>query len=60
MTGQADGGVGVAGSSFQYYVYPGIYQSQDFHYCGLEPNNDIVNWDNAVEVLTCQLDGLAE
>ncbi|EKM53320.1 glycoside hydrolase family 13 protein [Phanerochaete carnosa HHB-10118-sp] len=60
MTGQADGGVGVAGSSFQYYVYPGIYQSQDFHYCGLEPNNDIVNWDNAVEVLTCQLDGLAD
>lgn len=59
MTG-SDSGTGVAGSTFQHYVYPGIYESQDFHYCGLEPDNNIVNYDNAVEVQTCQLDGLAE
>ena len=56
----SDSGTGVAGSSFTHYVYPGIYESQDFHYCGLEPGNNIVNYDNAVEVQTCQLDDLAE
>lgn len=71
-----DSGVGVAGSSFTHYVYPGIYESQvrisilslsvpklswqDFHYCGLEPGNNIVNYDNRLEVQTCQLDNLAE
>jgi len=55
-----DSGSGVAGSSFTHYVYPGIYMSQDFHYCGLEPNNNIVNYDNRLEVQTCQLDGLAD
>lgn len=47
-------------SAFTQYNYPGIYESQDFHYCGLEPGNNIENWDNPVEVYTCQLDGLAE
>lgn len=60
MSGQDDGGVGVAGSSFQHYVYPGIYQNQDFHHCGLEPGDDIVNYDNAVEVQTCELVNLAD
>ncbi|KAF8200231.1 glycoside hydrolase [Pholiota molesta] len=55
-----DSGTGVAGSTFTHYVYPGIYQNQDFHHCGLEPNDDIVNYDNAVEVQTCQLDNLAD
>lgn len=59
MTGSSSG-TGVAGSSFTQYDYPGIYQPADFHYCGLEPNNNIVNYDNEVEVWTCQLDGLAE
>jgi hypothetical protein len=73
-----ESGVGVAGSSFTHYAYPGIYQNQvsvraqpclspriyvirqDFHHCGLTPNDVIVDWDNRVEVLTCQLEGLAE
>lgn len=59
MTG-TDSGTGVAGSTFTHYDYPGIYEDQDFHHCGLEPNDDIVNWDNAVEVYTCELDNLAE
>lgn len=33
---------------------------QDFHHCGLEPNDEIVNYDNRLEVQTCQLDNLAE
>jgi hypothetical protein len=69
------GTVGTAGDSYTKYNYPGTYQSQvshlpralnranivqDFHYCGLEPNNQIVNYDNAKEVWTCELDSLAE
>lgn len=53
-------GTGIGGSSFTQYVYPGTYESQDFHYCGLEPNNNIVNYNNRLEVQTCQLLGLAE
>ncbi|KAI0816868.1 glycoside hydrolase [Trametes gibbosa] len=55
-----DSGTGVAGSSFTHYNYPGIYQNQDFHHCGLEPGDDIVNYDNAVEVQTCELVNLAD
>ncbi|KAE9396568.1 glycoside hydrolase [Gymnopus androsaceus JB14] len=59
MTGNAEG-TGVAGSTYTMFVYPGIYETQDFHMCGLEPNNIIVNYDNEVEVWTCELDGLAD
>lgn len=58
MTG--GNGTGVAGSTFTQYDYPPIYQYDNFHHCGLEPGDNIVNYDNAVEVQTCQLDGLAE
>ncbi|KAI1783512.1 glycoside hydrolase [Ganoderma leucocontextum] len=59
MTG-SDNGTGFAGSSYTHYVYPGIYQYQDFHHCGLEPGDDIVNYDNRVEVQTCELVNLAD
>ncbi|PSR82077.1 hypothetical protein PHLCEN_2v6147 [Hermanssonia centrifuga] len=59
MTG-SDSGSGVAGSTYTHYVYPGIYQNQDFHHCGLEPGDDIVNYDNRLEVQTCELENLAD
>ncbi|KAJ3484790.1 hypothetical protein NLI96_g5399 [Meripilus lineatus] len=59
MSGQ-DSGVGVAGSQFTHYNYPGIYQTQDFHHCGLEPGDDIVNYGNRLEVQTCELVNLAD
>ncbi|KAI0812488.1 glycoside hydrolase superfamily [Irpex lacteus] len=59
MTG-SNSGTGVAGSSYTHYNYPRIYQNQDFHHCGLEPNNAIVNYNNAAEVQTCELVGLAD
>ncbi|KAH8996004.1 glycoside hydrolase [Lactarius akahatsu] len=59
MTAQ-DSGKGVAGSDFTHYDYPGIYKDQDFHHCGLEPNDTIVDFDNKVEVWTCELGGLAD
>ncbi|KAI0295076.1 glycoside hydrolase [Multifurca ochricompacta] len=59
MTGR-DSGVGIAGSSFTHYNYPGIYQTQNFHHCGLEPGDAIVNYKSTKEVWTCQLVGLAD
>lgn len=56
----ADSGTGVAGSTFEHYNYPGTYQFQDFHHCGLEPGDNIVNYFNRLEVQTCQLLGLAD
>ncbi|KAF9258748.1 glycoside hydrolase [Marasmius fiardii PR-910] len=55
-----DSGTGVGGSSFTHYNYPGIYQNQDFHHCGLEPGDDIVNYGNRAEVQTCELVNLAD
>ncbi|KAH7318869.1 glycoside hydrolase [Rhizoctonia solani] len=55
-----DSGTGVAGSSFTHYNYPGIYQTQDFHHCGLESGDDIVNYNNRLEVQTCELVNLAD
>ncbi|KAF5328568.1 hypothetical protein D9758_017730 [Tetrapyrgos nigripes] len=55
-----DSGTGVAGSTFTHYNYPGIYQNQDFHHCGLEPGDDIVNYNNRLEVQTCELVNLAD
>ncbi|KII89853.1 glycoside hydrolase family 13 protein [Plicaturopsis crispa FD-325 SS-3] len=54
------GGVGVNGSEFTHYDYPGIYSAENFHHCGLEANDDIVNYTSRAEVQTCQLAGLAD
>ncbi|EGO22943.1 glycoside hydrolase family 13 protein [Serpula lacrymans var. lacrymans S7.9] len=59
MTGQSSG-TGIAGTQFTQYSYPPTYSADNFHYCGLEPGNTIVNYDNRLEVQTCQLDGLAD
>ncbi|KAJ8519583.1 hypothetical protein ONZ45_g3490 [Pleurotus djamor] len=55
-----DSGTGVGGSSFSHYNYPGIYQVQDFHHCGLEAGDNIVNYGSRAEVQTCQLVNLAD
>ncbi|TCD63303.1 hypothetical protein EIP91_005684 [Steccherinum ochraceum] len=57
---KVESGSGVGGSSFTHYDYPGTYQSQDFHHCGLQPDDNIVDYSNRLEVQTCQLDGLAD
>lgn len=54
-----DSGTGVAGSSFTHYNYPGIYDSNDFHYCGTT-NNAINDYGNEWEVENCQLSNLAD
>jgi len=54
-----DSGTGVAGSQFSHYNYPGIYQGQDFHYCGTS-GNDIQQWDDRWQVQNCELANLAD
>ncbi|KAI1787696.1 glycoside hydrolase family 13 protein [Ganoderma leucocontextum] len=51
-----DSGTGYAGSSFTKYNYPGLYQNADFHTC----RHGINNWNNATEIQTCELAGLAD
>ncbi|SJL11924.1 related to Alpha-amylase [Armillaria ostoyae] len=59
MTG-SDFGNGVAGDSFTHYVYPNIYQNQDFHHCGLTSNDDIQDYTSRAQVQTCELVNLAD
>lgn len=56
MSGQSGGGTGFAGSTFQHYTYPGIYQSQDFNDC----RRDIANYGDRWEVQHCNLVNLAD
>lgn len=53
-------GTGWAGGTYTPYTYPGIYQSQDFHHCGRNGNDDIVNYHDRYEVQNCELVGLAD
>ncbi|KAL0572053.1 hypothetical protein V5O48_009911 [Marasmius crinis-equi] len=59
MSGMVSG-TGTAGSSFTQYDYPGIYDTENFHHCGLEPGDDIENYGDRVEVQTCELVNLAD
>ncbi|KAG8911111.1 hypothetical protein FRC01_005921 [Tulasnella sp. 417] len=49
-------GVGVI---VAHYDYPGIYDKNDFHYCGT-PGNDIQVWDDRNQVQNCELVNLAD
>ncbi|MEV1288008.1 alpha-amylase family protein [Micromonospora sp. NPDC049679] len=60
MSGQDGGGTGWAGSSYGHYDYPGIYQTQDFHHCGRNGNDDIANYGDRYEVQNCELVNLAD
>lgn len=53
-------GTGYAGSTYTSYNYPGNYQTQDFHHCGRNGNDDIVNYQDRWEVQNCELVNLAD
>ena len=55
-----DSGTGWAGSTWEHYTYPGIYQPQDFHHCGLAANDDISDYGSRGQVQTCELVNLAD
>jgi hypothetical protein len=56
----AGAGTGIAGSPYTHYVYPGLYEAHNFHHCGLQPDDLLVNYKNRIEVQTCELLGLAD
>ncbi|GAA1853905.1 alpha-amylase family protein [Microbacterium koreense] len=60
MTGQDAPGVGWAGSSYEHYSYPGSFEFDDFHHCGLTPYDDIVDYGSREQVQTCELVNLAD
>ena len=59
MTGVYSGR-GTAGSSFSEYSYPGLYEFDDFHHCGLTRGDDIEDWEDPVQVRNCELVDLAD
>lgn len=60
MTGQDEPGTGWAGSEYEHYEYPGLYDDGDFHHCGLAPGDDIADYGDAEQVQTCELLNLAD
>lgn len=59
MTGQDSPGVGWAGSEYEPYRYPGIYEPEDFHYCDT-PDHDIHVYSDAYQVQFCELVNLSD
>lgn len=55
-----DGGVGVAGTEFEHYEYPGLYGRDDFHTCSLTVSGDIENYLDQQQVQECELVNLAD
>lgn len=55
-----ESGVGVAGTAFTHYSYPGLYDEADFHHCGLTADDDIADYTSREQVQTCELLNLAD
>jgi alpha-amylase len=61
MAGGASTGAGSGGSSYSHYSYPAVaYGTNDFHHCGRNGNDDIVNWADRWEVQNCELVDLSD
>jgi len=61
MAGGGSTGAGSAGSSYSHYSYPAVaYGNGDFHHCGRNGNDDIVNWADRWEVQNCELVDLSD
>lgn len=61
MAGGASTGPGSGGSAYSQYAYPAVpYGSDDFHHCGRNGNDDIVNWNDRWEIQNCELVDLSD
>ncbi|WP_373998412.1 alpha-amylase family protein [Bdellovibrio bacteriovorus] len=54
------GGVGFGGTAFTHYDYPGLYSHKDFHHCGRNGNDNIVDYSDRYEIQNCELVDLAD
>jgi alpha-amylase len=59
MAGMASG-TGSAGSEFEHKEYPGLFSTIDFHSCGRNGNDDILDFQDPWEVQNCELLNLAD
>lgn len=59
MTGVPES-TGFAGTTFKHYEYPGLYNYDDFHHCGRNGNDNIVNYFDLYELFNCELLDLAD
>jgi alpha-amylase len=55
-----DDGHGIAGTTFTHYNYPDLYSVDDFHHCGRNGNDNIVNFNDLYELQNCELVNLAD
>jgi alpha-amylase len=61
MAGGGSTGTGSAGSTYSHYAYPSVpYGTDDFHHCGRNGNDDIVNYSDRWEVQNCELVDLSD
>jgi alpha-amylase len=60
MSGQDQPGVGWAGSAYEHYRYPGLFEPEDFHSCTQSPTGDIIDYRDRDEVQQCELLNLAD
>lgn len=60
MANEDKSGPGWAGARWSHDDYPGTYQIQDFHHCGRNGNDDIVDYYDRYEVQNCELANLAD
>lgn len=51
---------GSAGTFYGHYIYQGVYGFEDFHHCGRNHNDDILNYMDRFEVQNCELGNLAD
>ncbi|HEU5110504.1 MAG TPA: carbohydrate-binding module family 20 domain-containing protein [Micromonosporaceae bacterium] len=59
--GGSVGRPGIGGSTFSQYAYPAVPNGHgDFHHCGRNGNDDIVNWGDRWEVQNCELVDLSD
>lgn len=59
MAGMAEG-MGFSGTRFTHFSYPGLYDFDDFHHCGRNGNNHIVDFTDLYELQNCMLVNLAD
>jgi alpha-amylase len=59
MTAQKNG-VGFAGTNFEAYKYPGLYNYSDFHHCGRYGDDGIRDYEDTYELHNCNLLGLQD
>lgn len=55
-----ENGVGFSGTHFTHFNYENLYEYKDFHHCGRNNDDNIVNFNDRYELFNCELLNLAD